>query len=316
MNEHLGSTTIDMEKTLERSALYIGKLSDLGLGNPNGIPSAYAKSSPEEMNELANEAVQNLVKVTDMRACACIDGRHTNCNADGSAAEVRLRRVGGSASNYGVALNAESSVAHTIPAEASLGEQITAIDSYIESATGFERSAHKGGCGGANGEVEDNEAINTNPAILEAVRAFMSIPAVETYLGTTYDDGLGERVRANAGATAELQRKAGWNGQAYVDGVEAEVPRSVEDLEVDHKDEKFHGHKENVLEIIIGDETEADDDKFVWNLKASKMIAEALAGERGQEGYTQALIAEIAKHMAVANRLPSSDTPVVLLIAQ
>lgn len=305
-----------MQESAVRKGLYIGKLKDLGLGNPSGIPSVYADVSDDELIQLADLAAQNLVAVTDMGACACIDGRHTNCNADGSSAQIRLRRVGGSASNHGVALNAEASITKTIPETASLGEQITAIDSYIESATGFERSAHKGGCGGANGEVEDNEAINTNSAILEAVRAFMSIPAVEAYLGTTYDDGLGERVRANAGATAELQRKAGWNGQAYVDGVELEVPRSVEDLAVDHEDEKFHGHKENVLEIIIGDETEADDDKFVWNLKASKMIAEALAGERGQEGYTQALIAEIAKHMAVANRLPSSDTPVVLLIAQ
>jgi hypothetical protein len=305
-----------MEKNLERKGMYIGKLKDLGLGNPDGIPSVYVNASDEEMNEHAARAVENLVQVTDLRACACIDGRHTNCNADGSNAQVRLRRVGGSASNHGVALNAEASITKTIPETASLGEQITAIDSYVEGATGFERSAHKGGCGGANGEVTDNEAINTNPAILEATRAFMSIPEVEAYLGTTYNDDLAERVRANAGATAELQRAAGWNGQAYVDGVEAEVARSVEDLAVDHEDEKFHGHKENVLEIIIGDKTEADDDLFVWNLKASKMVAEALAGERGHEGYTQAIIAEIAKHMAVANRLPSTDTPVTLLIAQ
>ena len=182
--------------------------------------------------------------------------------------------MGGSASNHGIALNAEATIARTIPETATLGEQITAIDSYVESGTGFERSAHKGGCGGANGEVADNEAINTNPAILEATRAFMSIPEVESYLGTTYDDDLAKRVRANAGATAELQRAAGWDGQSYVDGVEAEAARSVEDLAVDHDDEKFHGHKENVLEIIISDKTEADDDVFVWNLKASKMVAE------------------------------------------
>lgn len=304
-----------MQENTTRKGIYIGKLKDLSLGSPNGIPSVYADASDEQMNQVANDAAQKLVAVTDLRACACIDGRHTNCNADGSEAQIRLRRVGGSASNHGVALNAEASVAKTIPETASLGEQITAIDSYVESSTGFERSAHKGGCGGANGEIADNEVIHTNPAILEAVRAFMSIPEVEAYLGTTYDDDLAERVRANAGATAELQRAAGWDGQSYVDGVEAEVARSVEDLAVDHDDEKFHGHKENVLEIIIGDKTEADDDVFVWNLKASKMVAEALAGERGQEGYTQAIIAEIAKHMAVADRLPSTDTPVTLLIA-
>lgn len=45
------------------------------------------------MNQVANDAAQKLVAVTDLRACACIDGRHTNCNADGSEAQIRLRRV-------------------------------------------------------------------------------------------------------------------------------------------------------------------------------------------------------------------------------
>lgn len=316
MNEHIQDAAIDMEKTLERKGMFIGQLKDLGLGNPDGIPSIYANATPAEHNERATQAAEKLVPVTDFRACACIDGRHTKCNADGSAPERRLRRVGGSASNHGVALNAEASVVSTLPADASLGEQIDVIDAYVTDLTGFERSAHKGGCGGANGEVEDNEAINTNPNILSAVKVFMGIPEVRECLGADFDDELGERARVAAGKTAELQRLAGWNGQAYVDKAEAEKPQFVEDLVVDAEDKKFHGHKEGEIRIIIGDETDGDDDNFVWNLKASKMIAEALAGQRGHEGYVQALIAEIAKHFAVATRLASQDTPVSLLISK
>lgn len=316
MNEHIQDTTIDMEKTKERTGMFIAKLKDLGLGNPDGIPSIHANATPAEHNERAVKAAEKLVPVTDLRACACIDGRHTNCNADGSAAELRLRRVGGSASNHGVALNAEASVVATLPDNAPLDTQTDMIDAYVTDLTGFERSAHKGGCGGANGEVDDNVAINTNPNILGAVKAFMGIAEVREYLGADYDDELGERVRVNAGKTAELQRLAGWNGQAYVDKAEAEKPQFVEELAVDAEDHKFHGHKEGEIRIVIGDETDGEDDNFVWNLKASKMVAEALAGQRGQEGYVQALIAEIAKHFAVATRLASEDTPVSLLISK
>jgi hypothetical protein len=179
--------------------------------------------------------------------------------------------------------------------------------------TGFDRSAHLGGCGGANGEVDDNEAINTNPNILAAVKTFMEIPEVREYLGVGYNDELGERIRVNAGKTAQMLKKAGWVGQKYVDSVVETNPRGVEELEVDHDDEKFHGHKENGLAVIIGDKTLDVDNEFVWNLKASKEAARALAGQRGEEGYQQALIAEIAKHFAVANRLPGQDTPVFLL---
>lgn len=316
MNEQMQDRAIDMEKTQERSGIYIGKLKDFGLGNPEGIPSIYADATPAEHNERAAQAAEKLVAVTDLRACACIDGRHTNCNADGSAPERRLRRVGGSASNHGVALNAEASVLSTLPADASLETQIDLIDAHVTDLTGFERSAHKGGCGGANGEVEDNEAIHTNPNILGAVKAFMAVPEVRECLGVDYHDALGERVRGNAGKTAELQRQAGWNGQAYVDKAEAEKPQFVEELVVDHEDKKFHGHKEGEIRVVIGDETDREDDNFVWNLKASKMVAEALAGQRGIEGYTQAIIAELAKHFAVATRLASQDTPVSLLISK
>jgi hypothetical protein len=301
--------TVEMESTKERQGVYIGRLRDLGLGNINGIPSRYADASRDEIQEVAHEKARKLVAVTESNTFACIDGRRCVQNADGSEPAIRYRRVGGTAANYGVARNADASIVDTLSDNDTLGHQIHIVDEQL----GFERTAHLGQCGGANGEVDDNLAIASNPSIMNAVKSIMEIPLVRAYLEVDFNSELGNVVRHNAQMTAEYLQAHGWNGQAYVDGVCEENPHGVEDLEVDQEDEKFHGHKENTLSIIIGDETLPDDDEFVWNLYTTKKVAERLAGQRGTEGYTQALIAEIAKHVAVANRLPGQDTPILLL---
>lgn len=219
-----------------------------------------------------------------------------------------MRRVGGSASNLGVALNASAPIFDTLSPDASLGEMIDIAD----RAVGFKRSAHRGGCGGANGEMEDNEAIAGTPSILAATETFVGIPEVAQYLGTSFDEALAEEVRSNAAATAQLQKDKGWDGQTYVDGVVAENPNGVEELAVDHDDHVFHGHRESRLIVIIGDATFADKDAFVWNLKATKLAAQRLA-QGDANAYARLVIADCAKHLAVANRLPSRRTPVELL---
>lgn len=300
-----------MEETREVTGVYVGRFKDLGLGNKNGIPSAYAGYNEAQLTAIAEKNAQALVAPTDLTCAACVDGRCTLHNADGSPAEVRLRRVGGSASNYGVALNAEASIVDTLDPEAPLGDQIQIVDDFMGA-----RSAHEGGCGGANGEIPDHELIAHDPAIMNATKAFMEIPSVREYLEADFDEALGERVVANAAKTAELLQEAGWDGQKYVDGVIAQHPRGVETLEVDPDDHEFHGHKEPSLTIVIGDKTmPLDHDGFVWNLKATKEAAKKLAGQRGTEGYIQALIADIAKHMAVCKRLPSDEAPILLVAA-
>lgn len=304
---------LEIEKKVETyTGVYIARLGDLGLGKEGGIPSAYEFASEEELSELAEVMTERLKDPTDLTACACIDGRHTKHNADGSPAELRLRRVGGSGSNLGVALNAGAPIVNELASASTLGNKIHTIDAYLEAKTGFGRSAHLGNCGGVNGEIADNIAIAENPAVMLAVKAIMEIPQVRAELGVDFDAELAELVQQNAAMTAQILEEAGWHGQTYVDGVKDEKPSAVEDLEVDH-DHEHHGHRENTLTIIVGDKTLEGADDFVWNIAASKKIAEALAGDRGTEGYVQALIAEIAKHAAVAARLPSKETPVMLL---
>ena len=306
-----------MEQTREKTTTVLGRLRDLGLGNPDGIPSYLANASDEELQAVAERDSDRLVVPDDLTATACIDGRRTKQNADGSEAVTRLRRVGGSASNAGAAFNAEASIMETISEDDSL----EAITDMVDAQVGY-RSAHLGGCGGANGEIADNVAISEKPAIMDATKVFLSIPAVADYFGIEEVkrdmsqeacDELYARVQRNAAKTVEFLKAKGWDGQAYVDRVRAKNPENVEDIEVDHHDEEFHGHREPKLTIIIGGLTmPLDDDGFTWNLKATKQFAESMAGQRGREGYLQAVIADVAKHMAVADRLPSDETPVIL----
>lgn len=307
MSEHM-QEVIEREQTRERTGQFVARLGDLGLGNPDGIPSYYADKTPEELDDIAHEQAQMLVKPTDLSCTACIDGRCTLHYADNSPAAIRLRRVGGSASDLGVALNAEASIVDTLDGNAPLEDDILVVERFMGDP-----SAHLGGCGGANGEIDDHELIYNTPAILSAVKVFMEIPQVKETLGVGYSDELGARVQANAAKSAAFLREKGWNGQAYVDGVVERNPGGVEVLEVDTEDQKFKGHREPAVAIILGDETmPLSYDGFVWNVLATKQAAEKLAGQRGLEGYQQAVIADIAKHMAVCKRLPSDKTPIFL----
>lgn len=309
MNEVLPMAK-EIEATREKTAMVLGRLDDLGLGNAGGgIPSSLAEASSEALDEQAEHDLESLVDPTDLSCTACIDGRPTKCNADGSAPEIRLRHAGGTLA-LDTALNSDASIVDTFDDTMSIGHQTHLVDELIGG-----RSAHLGGCGAANGEIIDNRAINENPKLLAAAKVLMEIPEVKDYFGIDYSDELGERVRENAAKTADYLESKGWDGQKYVDGVVSEYPENVEDLEVDENDHEFHGHRESRIIIVIGDKTVAEDNAFVWNLKATKDIAEKLAGQRGKEGYQQALIADIAKHLAVSSRLAHTQTPVELLVA-
>lgn len=321
-SEHMNISVFEVEKKQDRVARYVGRLGDLGLGSHDGIPSEYANMSDAELHEVAEQLLEKLIEPTDLTALSCIDGRKRIDNADGSSPEARYHRAGGTSANVSVAHNAEASIVDTLSPDDSLDTQVKIIDGHIAQTTGFEPSAHQGGCGKANGEVDDNEAIHTKPEVLSATKSVLDIPEVRADLikgyeneisegESLYDKLLAERVRENAGKTARLLTAGGWNGQKYVEKVEKNNPRGVENLKVDHND-KFHGHKEPYVALIVGRKT-LQDEGFVINLEVVKEIANALSGQRGLEGYRQALIAELAEEMAVSGRLPSKDTPVFLL---
>lgn len=308
----------DMAPSPERqeavTVTFLGRLGDFGLGNPEGIPSRLAEAAESGLELYGERLLENSKPVTDFEHDGCIDGRHTNRNHDGSSADVRERHVSGSASNTEIAMNAQASVIDTIDTQASLSDVVDAIDDFVATTSGKRRSAHTGGCGGANGAILHNELIGNDPAVLDATRAVMNLPEVSAATGVTYDEGdeLGEAVRRQAPRTAEWLRANGWDGQTYVDTTATKEPRGVEELQT--SDDVFHGHAEDALVIDLRDGVVVDmDDVFVVSGSSIVKKAKALQGQRGQDGYKQAVIADFAKHMAVAKVLPSTQTPVYLI---
>ncbi|MES2631026.1 MAG: hypothetical protein V4611_03645 [Patescibacteria group bacterium] len=305
---------IDIETEPKYRATYLGRFGDFGLGNPDGIPSELEDLSDQEIEAYANELLKKLKEPTKLNKLACVDGRETIENADGSPADLLLQRVGGTSANLSTALNADASVIDTFSPTDTLGRKINVVNAFVERATGFGPSAHLRGCGGAKNEIIHQWSINQKPQIMDTTKALMGIPQINSYIGTSYDDDLGKRVVENAGDTAIMLSGSGWDGNKFVEGVVETNPGNVEDLKYD-PDEKHHGHREKAFAIILGNQVLDENDVFAWNVKASMMIAQAYAGQRGKEGYTQAFIAETAKHLAVGDDLPRPGTPVFLLEA-
>ncbi len=304
-------TTPEVKK--EATYHYVGRLGELGIGNPNGIPSKLKDATEQELHEYGEKLVSHVADVTDKAHLGCIDGRNCQCNADGSNPEVRMGRVGGTAANVEVAFNADAPVIANISPDAGIGAIVDTVDGVVEEKAGIKRSAHLGGCGGANGAIEDNENIAVNDKLADVVGALFSHPAIKPHIDTATTIVISEDwkpVKQRAAQTAGLLKQAGWIGQKYVDGVRGEEPRGVEDLET--ADDPYHGHAEDALAIVVGERTIEMPDVFVWNIEASKEAAAALAGG-DPEAYKRLLIAEFAKHVAVADRLPSSDTPVYII---
>jgi len=190
--------------------------------------------------------------------------------------------------------------------------------------TGVKRSSHLGDCGGANGAVEDQRNIASNPIITEATEKFMAIPEVRQFTGIDFDQGAADLVCERAGKTAQWMEEDGWDGPTYVADVEKDEPAGVEDLEADH-DHPYHGHNEPAFVWVInmGEKMSPSDAEmqrlgitrpFVGHVNASLEMAQAIGGSRGQEGVVEALIANFDEHFAVGDRLPSPDAKVILIV--
>ncbi len=321
--EHM-DTTVNYEIKTKPQAYYLGTLRDLGLGNPDGIPSFLAKVSEQERIEYGEKVLEALAPVTDFTHFACIDGRNCLCNADKSAPEIRRRQVSGTGSLLEISLNAEAPVLQTVNLDDGLDAIIPVIEDDFAKKTGVLPSAHEGGCGGVNGAVQDNQFTYEYPAAITVAAAIMAHPEVQTLTGgLQYDTKLGDKVRANAAVTTAFLEAKGWDGQAYVDAVATKEPAGVEELEFD-PNHQFKGHKEASLLLVVsrdGDMTISEQklkelelgEAFTMNIDASYDMAKAQAGNRGTEGVAQAFIANLAKHCAVADRLPSDETPVYIL---
>lgn len=297
-------------------ALLLGRLGDLGLGNPQGIPSSLKDATREELGAYGQQLLHTVVQVNDPYHFTCIDGRRCKGNADGSHTQCRRAQVSGTGAAVEIALNAGSPL---LDEQATLGHEVH----VIEGALGFvKRSAHLGVCGGVKGAVADNRAIAEKDAIMEAVNAVMSVPEVGLFTGFGYSAHVALQIRQRAPHTAAWLEENGWDSEKYVSGAREESPDGVEDLET--FDNGFGGHEEPALVLILSttrDKTVSPDEAerlglgrpFVVNIDASLDVAIQL-GMGVDEDVQAAFMANLAKHVAVADRLPSRETPVYLLI--
>lgn len=283
-------------------------LRDLDLGNSEGIPSSLANASHSDLESLAASFSDLFILPEDNTALACIDGRATLHNADNSAAQTRLRRAGGTEANLSLVVTGG---VWDIPDREALGYMINEIDRLVEDKTGFAPSAHTGGCGAAGGEILDMSLIASKPAIMKATEALMEIPEVKEFLSTSFNEAAAGRIKKRAEGFRLFLDNQGWQGDRYVQGAIARNPRGVEVLQSDDA-LPFHGHQESAILVLLGEKTLPVEyaDIFVWNLEASRTIVKALA-ENPQQ-YQELMIAEIAKHFAVCDRLPHPKCPVIV----
>ncbi len=318
--EGITEMTHSPEAMREASVVLLGRLEDLGIGNPNGIPSDLAEAEEADLNAYGERLLGALERVTDEQHDGCIDGRTIIQNADGSPAEVRHRQVSGTGSLTEEVRNGGSPAIDLLDPNASVGDEAVTYEKFYEEALGVKPSAHTAICGGVGGAINDNESISTNPAILDVTKAVIQHPVITEFTGIDYNPAASEQVKAEAKSTAEHLRAKGWDGQKYVDGTQQRNPAGVEVLE--HAEDDHHGHKENAIVFVLSEDRSISEDRleelglgdvFVVSLKRSRDKAKAFAGQRGRVGAEQFLIANIAKHVAVANRLPSDKTPVYVI---
>jgi hypothetical protein len=318
MSKEVGfDMAVTHETRSEPQVIYLGRLGDLGLGNPEGIPSRLAEASESDIQAYGENLAKSLDVISDNSHDGCIDGRCVMCNADGSAPEIRQRQVGGSGARVEESMNAEAELLAKIDLDAPIQDIAKQVDDYFEQETSVKPSAHTGVCGGVGGAIEDNEEIGNNPAILGVTQTFMGISEIANFTEMKFDEGAADKVRIQAPKTAQFLRSKKWIGQDYVDSVTSREPAGVEELET--ADDQYKGHSENALVVVLSHDKSISEDKlkalnlgdvFVWTLKRSVEKAHAAGGP---ERATQYLIANIAKHMAVANRLPSDKTPVYII---
>lgn len=296
--------------------VYLGPLGDMGLGNPEGIPSSLAHADEATLRRHAQGIINSIVAVTNRKACGCIDGRECLHNGDGSPADERRGQVGASGSSFEVGYNSDASI---------VLDSMAAGDPFwvtVEKAdkTAFDAVAsHTGGCGGVNGAIMDNYSIAQKSSVMDTTEVLAALPEVQAFTGYVYTKQAGDHVKSRSLRTARAL-EANWSGPEYVKYVEKTNPAGVQVL-VEDKASPHNGHREpSVIAVLSrGRNKTVSKNKmnsagngrpFVWNIDASWDMAKRLNPQ--QPGL--AFVASVAKHVAVCDRLPSDQTPFFFVV--
>lgn len=312
-----------MAKSPERQetykVVYLGRLSDFELGNPEGIASSL--ESPEEIEAYGREVGECIRPITDAQHVGCIDGRFCIGNADGSEPQVRARVVSGTGSASETAILGGSPIMDTIDPSTPQVEVMKKLDAHLEATLHIKPSSHTATCGGEKGMPEDAEAIadTADPRVARASEALMDQEDVKRSTGIGFDRGLLGGIAENAGAQAMRLRAEGWQADTYVNSVKAREPQGVEVLDAGAPGAPHHGHAEPGIFIVLDKGVSVSEAElkarglkspFVWNMQTSLEFAEAFGGARGEQGVTQAFMANVLKHIATSARLAAPNIPI------
>lgn len=331
MTERFEPMTANTPETEQApQAIYVGPLKKLGIGRPDkGFPCDLRNASEQERAAYGQELLKALVPITDSMHFSCVDDRTRIANADGSVPEIRVRQASGTRMVTSVAMNSSSPLLREAAQQSSSESPTVAeiedrMDALFEKITGVRKSAHLGGCAKVLGAPQDSKIMSETPAVFGVAKAIMDLPAVRDASGVEYSDQYAQEVRDNAAKTAAILEAAN-DGEDYVRRAQEQEPAGVEDLEVDHNDHEYHGHKINGLVFVVseGEEMSISDQKMdeyglgrvlvVSVVGGSVAMAKALAGNGGNEAVAKGLIANLAEHGALAHRALQEDTPVYIL---
>lgn len=302
---------MEKEKT-DPLTSFLGTLQEIGLGQTDLHRGIRAPDLSENDHTRRCEQIsQHLEDITDWSHYACIDGRQTMSNVDGSQAEVRAHMVGGTGAFLEIALNGDAPIVEQLP-DGAIGAHVATVERYVTDQIGVHRSAHLGGCGDVAGAIADNYAIAHNHRVLETVKMLMDQPAIYECVKERYDETLAAHIKHNARLTEEYFGVDNWDGATYVLGVAKDNPRGCEQLKIDAND-RFHGHKEEGIIIVVDREkTVRLNDFFVADIVAMTDLAQALARSDDRQNYTQLFMTILAKHIATADRLCDQNMPMYL----
>lgn len=278
----------------------VGNLSDFGLGVGVGISPDVRDN--QEIAALADRYAKCLTPrdVTDIRS-ACIDGRNTLGFYDGSDYKPLERVSGGSLNDFVM----------------TVGAGLSDIQPVVVNESSC---SHDCGCGAANGAI-DHLIAASGEQVMNTVAALMNHEQVKSFIGLGYNKQLIEDISLNLKGLSEKLSESGWDGNVYTQKVIEANPAGVEKLAGDH-DLPHHGHKEQLIEIVLDDDAVSDQslataaglpDKFSLNLGRIKRIAYESTPDGDIEMRTKLVIAGLAWNLAVASNLCSPDMPIVLV---
>jgi hypothetical protein len=228
-----------MDRNLEVEVTCLGRILE-------GEGKIKSTLEDHEIPSFTEALSQSIGRVEEPNCAACIDGRCTLHQVDGSSPKRRPRKAGASLSSLETAALGSDEHLRVLE-EAQSASEIYDYSTRLQHTLGNRVSAHID-CGAAGGPIEHNRSVSHLDQASPTVRLVSSIMAKEA---PEHDTTVTiDRVIKRASRFSSLLERVGWQGTDFVEHVSQEDPAAVEVLEM--KDDEVHGHSEDAVVVIDG----------------------------------------------------------------